>query len=232
MPRLARAVVPGLPHHVTQRGNRRMQTFFNTADYLAYLAHMREQCNRFGVEIWAWCLMPNHSHLIAVPEEEDSLRRALGEAHRRYSAEVNRREGWRGHLWQYRFSSFPMDERYTLAAARYIELNPVRARMVVRPEEYPWSSARAHLAGRDDALGRSAPLLQRVPDWAQFLGVVTGEDDEFRKHQRSGRPLGSEKFIDRLELQLGRPLRAGKPGPKSAVEIEAMDSGVAVGTAA
>src|SRR5439155_17620732 len=108
------------------------------------------------------CLMPNPVHLIAVPLTSDGLQRAIGEAHRRYTLEINVPRGWRGHLWQGRFSSFVMDDRYTLAAARYVELNPVRAQLVSRAEEYPWSSAQAHLLGRDDGLVCATPLLARV----------------------------------------------------------------------
>jgi REP-associated tyrosine transposase len=150
--RLARAVVPSLAHHITQRGNRRQRTFFCPDDYLLYIALLAEWCGRCGVEVWAYCLMPNHVHLIAVPGSPDALRRAIGEAHRRYTADINRREGWRGHLWQGRFASYVMDDRYTLAAARYVELNPVRAGLVARAEDYLWSSARAHLLGRNDCL--------------------------------------------------------------------------------
>ena len=132
MARLARLVIPGLPHHVTQRGNRRQQTFFNDGDYVAYLELMAEWCREEGVEIWSYCLMPNHVHLIAVPKTEDGLRRAIGEAHRRYTRRINFREKWRGYLWQGRFASFIMDEPYLLAAARYVELNPVRAKLVDR----------------------------------------------------------------------------------------------------
>ena len=134
MPRIARVVVPSYAHHVTQRGNRRQQTFFCEDDYRAYLGLMAEWCRRCGVEIWAYCLMPNHIHLIAVPDSEDGLRRGIGEAHRRYTRRVNFRERWRGHLWQGRFASFVLDDCYLLAAARYVELNPVRAGMVDRPE--------------------------------------------------------------------------------------------------
>jgi len=123
MVRLARVVVPGMPHHVTQRGNRRMQTFFCDEDYRAYLSLMVEWCGRHGVAIWTYCLMPNHVHLILVPPREDAMARAVGEAHRRYTRRVNFREGWRGHLWQERFASFVMDERYLPAAARYVEMN-------------------------------------------------------------------------------------------------------------
>ncbi len=119
-----------MPHHITQRGNRRQQTFFNNADYAAYLELMAEWCNKEGVDIWAYACMPNHIHLVAIPGTEEALRRAIGEAHRRYTRRINFREKWRGYLWQGRFASFVMDEAYLLAAARYIELNPLRAGLV------------------------------------------------------------------------------------------------------
>jgi REP-associated tyrosine transposase len=214
MSRIARAVVPDLPHHVTQRGNRRQATFFCPDDYLLYISLMSEWCRRCSVQIWAYCLMPNHSHLIAVPPSAEALRRAIGEAHRAYTSEVNRREGWTGHLWQGRFASFAMDERHTVAAARYVELNPVRAGLVHRPGDYRWSSARAHLAARDDALVVAAPLLARVPEWSAFLGSRQEADlaERVRKHASTGRPLGSDAFIDELEKRLNRTLRKGKPG--------------------
>ena len=162
MARLARLVIPGMPHHLTQRGNRRQQTFFNEGDYAAYLELMAEWCREEGVDIWGYCLMPNHTHLIAVPASEQSLRRAVGEAHRRYTRRINFREKWRGYLWQGRFASFVMDEPYLLAAARYVELNPVRARMVEAPADWRWSSVRAHLLGRDDCLVKVGPLLAMV----------------------------------------------------------------------
>jgi putative transposase len=110
-------IVPGCPHHITQRGNRRQPTFFGDDDYQAYLALMADWLRRGGVQVWAWCLMPNHVHLIAVPETAQGLARAVGEAHRRYTRRVNFREGWRGYLWQGRFASYPMDGSYTLADA-------------------------------------------------------------------------------------------------------------------
>jgi putative transposase len=216
MARIARVVARGMPHHITQRGNRRQTTFFSEGDYRTYMALMGEWCARHGVEIWCYCLMPNHVHLIAVPPSEEALRLAIGEAHRRYTRGVNFREGWRGHLWQGRFASFPMDERYLLAAARYVELNPVRARIVTKPEDYPWSSARAHLQGVDDKLVRVTPLLGIVKDWAGFISSSAHEDEmnAIRQHESTGRPLGSEAFVERLERQIGRTLRKGKPGPK------------------
>src|SRR3972149_9685545 len=188
MPRIARAIAPGCPHHITQRGNRRQETFFCVEDYSAYKRLMSEWCARHGVAIWAYCLMPNHVHLIAVPESEDGLRLAIGEAHRRYTRLINFRENWRGHLWQGRFSSFVMDEKYLLAAARYVELNPVRARLTVDPASYPWSSAGAHLTGVDDGLVSANPLLELVDDWKSFLsgGLPEGEDEELRRDERKG----------------------------------------------
>ena len=216
MARLARLVIPGLPHHITQRGNRRQQTFFNDGDYAAYLELMADWCREQGVEIWSYCLMPNHVHLIAVPKTEDGLRRAIGEAHRRYTRRINFREKWRGYLWQGRFASFIMDEPYLLAAARYVELNPVRAKLVDRAREWPWSSAKAHLLGRDDRLVSVAPLLSMVGDWKAFLRSALGEEElrDLREHGRTGRPLGSSTFLDRLESLAGRVLKPQRPGPK------------------
>jgi len=216
MARIARVVVEGIPHHVTQRGARRQQTFFGTDDYRVYLELMAEWCARSNVTIWAYCLMPNHVHLIAVPATADGLHRGIAEAHRRYTRHVNFREGWRGYLWQGRFASYPMDERYLLAAARYIELNPVRARLTAQAGDYRWSSAAAHLAGRDDGLARVRPLLDLVPKWGEFLACPPDADeaDAIRSHARTGRPLGDDAFLDRLERFLNRPLRPLKRGPK------------------
>ena len=127
MPRLARAVIPGLPHHVVQRGNRRQQTFFKADDYDLYRRLVAEWARAAGVEVWAYCLMPNHVHLILTPATVEGLRQALGEAHRRYTRHVNARQGWTGHLWQGRFASAPMDEAHLMAAFHYVALNPVRA---------------------------------------------------------------------------------------------------------
>jgi putative transposase len=216
MARLARVVAPGFPHHITQRGNRRQQTFFCDEDYQAYLDLLGEWCNAHDVQIWAYCLMPNHVHLIAVPESVDGLRLALGEAHRRYTRMVNFREGWRGHLWQGRFASHVLDERYLLIAARYVELNPVRAGLVQAPSRYRWSSAAAHARGRDDGIVTVGPLLKLAPNWRSFLARVIREEDIklLRSHEQTGRPLGDEEFLATLEENLGRILKKQKPGPK------------------
>jgi len=214
MARIARVVVPEVPHHITQRGNRRMKVFFSEDDYQLYLDLMSDWCAKRGVDILAYCLMPNHVHLVAVPSKEDSLRLAIGEAHRRYSVAINTRKKWRGHLWQERFFSFPMDDRYLLTAARYIEQNPVKAKLVKRPQDWKWSSAIAHLSSMDDQLVTVKPMLEMVDDWREFLeeGSDSAELEVIRKHSRTGRPLGSREFTEQLEQQLNRPLTKRKPG--------------------
>jgi putative transposase len=221
MARLARLVIPGLPHHITQRGNRRQQTFFNDGDYAAYVELMAEWCREQGVEIWGYCLMPNHVHLIAVPKTEDGLRRAIGEAHRRYTRRINFREKWRGYLWQGRFASFVMDEPHLLAAARYVELNPVRAGLTLDAEQWPWSSARAHLSGSNDRLTNVAPMLAMINDWRGFLNSAIHEEElrDLREHGRTGRPLGSATFVERLEVIAGRVLKPQKGGRPSKLRI-------------
>ncbi len=176
-----------MPDHITQRGNRRQQTFFCDEDYRLYIELMAEWCGAHQVEIWAYCLLVRHVHLIAVPHSAEGLRRAIGEVHRRYTRMVNFREDWRGHLWQGRFASFVLDEPYLLTAVRYVELNPVHARLVNAPSRYQWSSAAAHVRGRDDALVRVAPLAKLVPNWRGFLARVIPEEDieVLRAHERT-----------------------------------------------
>jgi putative transposase len=218
MARLARVIVPQMPHHVTQRGNRRQQTFFNEGDYRAYLELMREWSIRHGLRVWSYCLMPNHVHLILVPPSEEALCRGVGEAHRRYTRRVNFREGWRGHLWQGRFASFVMDEPYLIAAARYIERNPVRAKLVKRAKDWPWSSAAAHVTGRADPLAEVDWLFDATKGWTCTWGEYLRELDEpklgrqLHCHENTGRPMGEESFLKRLEKQLGRSLIPGKGG--------------------
>jgi putative transposase len=217
MARLARAVVPGYPHHVTQRGVRGMDLFRDDADRDEYLRLLREQSERFKVKFLAWCLMSNHVHLVAVPEKERSLALAVGEAHRRYTRMVNFREEVRGHLFQERFHSCVLDERHLLAAARYVELNPVRAAIVQRPEDWPWSSARAHLGeAQHDPLVADRTLLNLVPDaagWRTLLGEQDAEaEGHLRVATRTGRPAGEGRFLSKLEKLTGRELARRRPG--------------------
>lgn len=216
MARLPRVVVPGFPHHVTQRGNRRQQTFFGEEDYAEYRRLVAVGCRGCGTRVWAYCLMPNHVHLVLVPADEFGLRAAMAEAHRQYTRMINFRAGWRGHLWQERFHSFVMDERHLVAAAKYIERNPVRARLCVHPQDWPWSSARAHLAGADDELVCVRPLLDLIPGWESFVceADAPGFGERLHLHAGTGRPLGSPAFVKSLESRIGRPLIPRKSGPK------------------
>jgi putative transposase len=169
MARPVRVVEPGRPHHVIQRGNRRQRVFFRDDDYREYRGLVAHWCSFYGVEVWCYCLMPNHVHLLAVPCSADALSRAFGQAHRRYTRMINSRHGWTGHLWQGRFTSALVDNDSLLATARYIELNPVRARLAARPEDYAWSSAGTHVDGRPDCLARGGPFAGLLPQWREFL---------------------------------------------------------------
>jgi len=219
MARIARVVVPGYPHHVTQRGNRRMQTFFGDEDYRAYISLIGQWCRQEAVRVWAWCLMPNHVHLIVVPSTERALARALGEAHRRYTRRVNFREGWRGYLWQGRFASVVMDEPHLMAAARYVERNPVRAALAAQAEQWAWSSASAHATGRADVLAESAWLAERTAGWVCSWREYLGQDDDpkltaaLRRSESTGRPAGDKAFLSKIGRLLGRDLLPKKPGP-------------------
>jgi putative transposase len=217
MPRMARVVVPKYPHHVTQRGNRRQTVFFSAEDYATYIEFLANARDNAGVEIWAYCLMSNHVHLVVTPQDADGLRCLFSEAHRHYSRRVNFRENWRGHLWQERFHSFVMDERYLLATVRHVELNPVRAGLCDSAEDWAWSGVHAHLRSEDDQLVNVQPMLDRVSDWRNYLSESEDRGDlsHIQKHARTGRPLGDDRFVNAMETKTGRVLRPMKPGRKS-----------------
>ena len=197
MARMARIAVPGLPYHVTQRGNRRQAVFFGEEDYRAYLQVLQEQSLRWGLQVWAYCLMTNHVHLIVVPHRDQSLARGVGETHQRYTRSINFREGWRGYLWQGRFASVPLDEAHLIAAMHYVERNPIEAGLAQRADEYPWSSARAHITGARDPLLSPHPLQDTIRDWGAFL--ATPQEEAVTRHLeqqlRTGRPHGPPSFL-------------------------------------
>jgi putative transposase len=220
MARLARIVIPGLPHHVTQRGNRREAIFFEDGDHEIYLDLLAEQTLKACVAVWAYCLMPNHVHLILKPARADDLGRAVGEAHRRYTNFINARGRWTGHLFQSRFASVVLDDTHLIRAVRYVSLNPVRAGLVSRPEEWKWSSVRAHLSGVDDMLVTVRPVLERVPHLKDLLKAGTEEDfSELRRAETTGRPLGAPEFVTGLENLLGRKIARRAPGRRPAMDI-------------
>lgn len=217
MARLARLVIPDLPHHVTQRGNGRARTFFRESDYQLYLELFADAAARAHTEVWAYCLMPNHIHAIVVPSDPDGLRRTFGDLHRRYTSYVNARARRTGHLWQGRFGSVAMDEPHLYRCLRYVSLNPVRARLVEQPEDWRWSSVRAHLAGKDDRLVRVAPALERIDDFAAFLAEPFDQAESYaalRRAETIGRPIGSDAWLKALEARTGRALAPARRGRK------------------
>jgi putative transposase len=223
MPRLARVVCAGVPHHVTQRGNRREQVFFADSDCEIYLDWLLAYTTKHTVDVLAYCLMPNHVHLVVVPATDQGLRLVLKPLHMQYAQRINRRRGWRGHVWQGRYFSSVLDEPYLWAAIRYVERNPVRAGIVDRAEDYPWSSAAARCrSSYDPLLATSSPwqrMIEGVGDWSAWLAEGDEADrlDKLRRHADKGLPCGSVSFIESLEKSTGRALRCRPRGrPRAA----------------
>ena len=216
MARIARVVVAGLPHHIVQRGNRRQRAFFSDNDRTVYLDYLMIYAKPAGIRFWGYCLMDNHVHIIAVPEREESLALGFSEAHRRYTRMINFRENWRGYLWEGRFKSCPLSQSHLYAAMRYVERNPVRAKIAKDAWDYPWSSARAHALKQKNLLLDDSFLTSEIIDWKQFLSQEDRQADInlFKAHANNGRPLGDNRFIGEIEKLTGRILRKLKPGPR------------------
>ena len=222
MPRTKRIVIPDVPHHITQRGNNRQDVFFVDDDREVYLELVKKLAAREGLEILGYCLMTNHVHLVATPKAEQSLARALGRAHFLYTQYVNRMHWRSGHLWQNRFHSCGLGARHFWMAMRYLEQNPVRARLVREAWKYPWSSAAVH-CGEEERRGLldAAAWRKRIApaDWQQELArrLEEVEISRLRGNTLTGRPLGSDSFVSKLEVMLGRrlrPLPGGRPKGK------------------
>ena len=200
MPRSARIVVPGVPHHVTQRGNRRQRIFFSAKDAFTYLAFLDTYAKQHELAVNAYCLMPNHVHLIVTPIDEQSLSSVFGRVHQSYAQYVNLTYQLTGHLWQGRFHSTPLEESHLWAAVRYVERNPVRCLIATSPQHYRWSSAAAHCGVHKDALLTPLPQFNLDPvKWAEW---ITAADDErllkrIRLSTATGQPLGSAAFVNR-----------------------------------
>jgi len=229
MPRFPRPVFAGIPHHVTQRGNRQERVFFRDSDRIAYLKGLRKYAVRYGVRVLAYCLMDNHVHVVVVPASPQALEQVFRPLHTKYAQRVNRFKSWKGHLWQGRFFSSPLDDAYLWAAVRYVERNPVRAGIVAKAEDYPWSSAQAHCGIRSDSVldGDSRWLSGfDVGDWSAWLA---GDDDPakldvLRQHADRGLPCGQEDFVTELERQAGQPLRSRPRGRPKAPPAEDEDA--------
>ena len=217
MARLARVMLPECPFHLTHRGNHRQNLFRGDDDRLEYLELLGAYARKFDMEVWAFCLMHNHVHLIAIGRRQDSIPKAIGNTHRVFSRRRNREREVTGHLWANRFFSTALDEPHLWTAVRYVELNPVRAGIVVSAPDYPWSSARLHSGpGVSKLLDPRRPFPGPIGDWAGWLALGIEEESarRIRRNTLAGRPCGNEAFLDRLESQLGRRVRRLKPGPR------------------
>jgi len=209
----------GCAHHVPQRGNNRQDVFFVDDDRRVYLELLQEQAAKYGLEVWAYCLMSNHVHLVATPQAEESLAQAIGRTHFRYARYVNRLHRRSGHLWQGRFYSCALDGRHLWLALKYVERNPVRAKLCRRAWQYAWSRAAAHT----DPKVESGWL--NLPRWYQEMSAAVGRKEltegltdsevaQIRLRTHTGRALGSDSFVSKLETVPGRrlrPLPVGRP---------------------
>lgn len=214
MPRIARVVALNYPHHITQRGTDKTQIFLDDEDRRYFLASLKEYADKTDTKIWAYCLMGNHFHLLLVPREEEGLGKCLHGATFRYAQHFNKKYERNGRLWQNRYFSCIVDERnYLWGVARYIEMNPVRAKLVGKPELWKWSSAKAHIKGAKDPYISKEQWLDDS-ERAEYQRFVKEKwkDNEIRKATSTGRPLGSVRFIKKLEEELQRALRPKKAG--------------------
>ena len=217
MSRLARSTIIGYPHQVTQRGNYDQPVFEAGADYRRYLDWLQEYAPRYAVDIWAYCLMPNHVHFVCVPKAEGALARAFNTVHMRYAQYFNGKRAVHGHLWRARFMSCVLDDRSVHEEVRFIENNPLRTGLVVQAADYAWSSARSHMTGElDPVLTDGCFSANEVPDWREYL-EGRGEEAVIRRVRerlKTGRPAGDAAFVRELEGILGRRLEAlprGRP---------------------
>ena len=236
MPRIGRAILQYYPHHVVQRGHNRQVVFVETGDYERYLETLAQFKDVYGVKVYAFCLMTNHVHLLVAPEEIAGLGQLMKRLAGRQTRYHNRLEGRTGTLWESRYKSSPVDtDEYLLACTRYIELNPVRARMVTTPQDYRWSSCHYHLGrngwdwldpdpcylalGNDDA--------QRQERYRHFLRatIPEGEWNLIRDAVQRGQLTGTGRFVDKVEEVLGRRIEKrarGRP-PKTEPTADAQE---------
>ena len=225
MPRIARVVAAGYPHHITQRGNYQQKIFSDDADRIKYLSLLKEESSRYHLLILAYCLMSNHVHFMAVPQSEDSLGKVFKYTNMKYSQYYNNKMKVSGHLFQGRFFSCVLDERHMIACARYIERNPVRANLVRKPYLWSSSSAKIHCGiDQDDPLETNqlfAYIEKEPKEWKEFIEAPDNLDEMkgIREKTRAGRPLGPNDFIERLEGQLKRVFKLKPKGrPKKKVD--------------
>jgi len=217
MPRYARIVVPRVAHHVTQRGNKKQKVFFNNADREFFLEKLLKYSLKAELDIISYCLMDNHTHLIVVPKCHDSLAKTFKPLHMLYSQRLNKKSAITGRNWQGRCFSSPMDYNYTFNTIKYLCLNPVKAGMVFRSEDYEWLSARCHLNKE------VSDILTANENWLKLAHFavrdIQNNQSDFGKYSEiinqnmhRNLPMGSSRFIDKLEKKFNRALRFKKSG--------------------
>lgn len=220
MPRIARMVAEGLPHHITQRGNYQQNTFLDDKDKERYLNWLEEYSKKSSLSILAYCLMPNHVHIIGIPAARESLAKTFHQTHTKYSQYFNKKLNTKGHLWQGRFYSCVLDEQHLIAALKYVERNPVRAGLIKEPWEWKWSSASAHVAMNNNRIILLTDVFSIINmnhnQWKQFISNAEENEDykKIKSYTLTGRPLGSKEFVRGLELKYHKKLIAlprGRP---------------------
>ncbi len=218
MPAFARVTVPGMPHHVTQRGNYRQEIFTSTQDRLIYLEYVARAAAEYGLEIHGWCLMTNHVHWIVVPRVQNAMAASFRRPHSRFAAYINRQyKRASGHLWQGRYYSCPLGGTHFGAALLYVERNPLRAGIAKSAIAYEWSSASARVG-----LVPAPPYLHlelwkhsfTAQEWLRLLGEENHAEDDskLRASTKQGKPYGNTAFIEDLECKTGRTLRVRPTG--------------------
>lgn len=219
MPRKARVVLPGIAHHVVQRGNYQQNVFEHDRDFKTYSYLVKQYALDHHLKIHAYCLMSNHVHFIITPPEKPSLGELFRSVHVRYSQYKNLQWGKLGQLWQGRYFSCVLGTTHLLRAIRYVEMNPVRAKLVKDPWDYIWSSARQHFnlekfpIIETDIHHDCLQLGFDDRNWDQYLTAADPEMTQLmRTHTKKGLAVGDERFINHLELKFGVVLRKMKPG--------------------
>ena len=227
MPRRARLAIAGIPWHIIQRGNNRSACFYHDEDYLFYLKQLELQAGKFGCQVHTYCLMTNHVHLLVTPAAKDSASLMMKHLGQRFVQYINKCYRRTGTLWEGRFKScLTQEERYVLTCYRYIELNPVRAGMVLHPQDYRWSSYAINAGGKSNSwitphelyLKLDPSKEGRLAAYRALVAAAMNEADikAIRSATNGNFVLGNDRFQSQIEKALGRRTRPGRPGRPAA----------------
>jgi putative transposase len=205
MPRTARASQGNWCYHVLNRGNARAEVFHKPEDFDAFVALFEPACERLRMQILAWCLMPNHFHLVLWPHGDGDLGRWMQWLMTSHVRRYHRHYGGSGHVWQGRFKAFPIQQdEHLLAVLRYVERNPLRARLVRKAEKWQWSSLRLRPSGAAAAVLAPSPVPLPA-NWTQLVNEPQTEREvqAIRASIARGAPYGSERWQNRAARELG-----------------------------